>query len=150
MSPYALELARMLSSRGLKLTPQRKAVLDVVAAAEVSVSPAQVYDAARSVYPDLGLTTVYRTSTFSPASERCAACAKQLTELVRAIERTGVKAILVELGENSALARQVAAEAHVRVVTDLLDHSLTAPTGVAPTYLAMMRYDTERIVGALK
>ena len=61
MSPYALELARMLSSRGLKLTPQRKAVLDVVAAAEVSVSPAQVYDAARALYPDLGLTTVYRT-----------------------------------------------------------------------------------------
>ena len=76
--------------------------------------------------------------------------AKQLTELVTAIERAGVKAIFVELGENAALARQVAAEARVTVITDLLDHSLTAPTGVAPTYLAMMRYDTERIIGALK
>jgi zinc/manganese transport system substrate-binding protein len=76
--------------------------------------------------------------------------AKQLAQLVKAIETTGVKAIFVELGENPDLARQIAAEAHVKVVTGLLDHSLTAPGGSAPTYLAMMRYDVGLIVGALK
>jgi ABC-type Zn uptake system ZnuABC Zn-binding protein ZnuA len=36
------------------------------------------------------------------------------------------------------------------VVDDLLDHSLTAPDGVAPTYIDMMIYNTRRIVEALK
>ena len=76
--------------------------------------------------------------------------AQALTQLVKAIETTGVKAIFVELDENADLARQIGSEAHVKVVTDLLDHSLTGPGGPAPTYLAMMRYDVERIVGALK
>jgi ABC-type Zn uptake system ZnuABC Zn-binding protein ZnuA len=35
-------------------------------------------------------------------------------------------------------------------VTDLLDHSLTAPGGAAPTYLDMMKHDTQLIVEALK
>ena len=60
--------------------------------------------------------------------------AQQLARLVKAIETTGAKAIFVELGENPGLARQIAAEAHVKVVTDLLDHSLTPPGGTAPTY----------------
>jgi zinc/manganese transport system substrate-binding protein len=76
--------------------------------------------------------------------------AQQLAQLVKTIETTGVKAIFVELGENPDLARQIAAEAHVKVVTDLLDHSLTATDGPAPTYLAMTRYDVNLIVGALK
>ena len=36
------------------------------------------------------------------------------------------------------------------MVTDLLDHSLTPPGGPAPTYIDMMKYDTRRIVEALK
>jgi manganese/iron transport system substrate-binding protein len=76
--------------------------------------------------------------------------AQQLAQLVHTIETLGVKAIFVELGENPTLAQQIAAEAHVKVVTDLLDHSLSAPGGPAPTYLAMMRYDTSLIVGALR
>jgi ABC-type Zn uptake system ZnuABC Zn-binding protein ZnuA len=76
--------------------------------------------------------------------------AQQLADLVKTIEATGVKAIFVELGENPDLAKQIAAEAHVKVVTDLLDHSLTAANGPAPTYLAMMRYDVRLIVGALR
>ena len=48
------------------------------------------------------------------------------------------------------LAQQIGAETGVKVVTDLLDHSLTAPDGPAPTYLDMMKYDTRLIVEALK
>jgi ABC-type Zn uptake system ZnuABC Zn-binding protein ZnuA len=76
--------------------------------------------------------------------------AEQLAQLVHVIEATGTKAIFVELGENSSVARQIAVEAHVRVVTGLLDHTLSPPNGPAPTYLAMMRHDVKLIVDALK
>jgi Fe2+ or Zn2+ uptake regulation protein len=49
------------AARGLRLTRQRRAVFDAIAAAPCSLSPLQVYDAARERCPDLGLTTVYRT-----------------------------------------------------------------------------------------
>jgi Fur family ferric uptake transcriptional regulator len=45
----------------LRLTRQRRAVLDAVAEASASVSPVQVFDAARERCPELGLTTVYRS-----------------------------------------------------------------------------------------
>ena len=74
----------------------------------------------------------------------------EMVGLVRSIERLHVKAIFVELEENPKLADQIASAAHVKVVTDLLDHSLTAANGPAPTYIAMMRYDTRVIVDNLK
>jgi len=55
------EMGRRLKARGLRLTRQRRAVLQAVAEADSSVSPLQVFDAARERCPELGLTTVYRT-----------------------------------------------------------------------------------------
>jgi ABC-type Zn uptake system ZnuABC Zn-binding protein ZnuA len=76
--------------------------------------------------------------------------AKQLTRLTAAIRESGARAIFVEIAENPELAEQIAAETGIVVVDDLLDHSLTAPDGVAPTYIEMMRFDTRRIVEALR
>ena len=76
--------------------------------------------------------------------------AQQLGELTAAIRKNGVRAIFVETEENHQLARQIAAETGVTVVTDLLDHSLTSADGAAPTYIDMMKDDTRRIVEALK
>ena len=76
--------------------------------------------------------------------------AKQLSDLTAAIRASGAKAIFVETGENPKLAEQIAAETGITVVDDLLDHSLTDPGGVAPTYIDMMRFDTQQIVGALR
>jgi len=76
--------------------------------------------------------------------------AKQLSDLTAAIRTSGAKAIFVEIEENPKLAEQIAAETGITVVDDLLDHSLTAPDGVAPTYIDMMTYNTRRIVEALK
>jgi len=76
--------------------------------------------------------------------------ARQLTDLTRTIQDTGVKAIFVEAGDNPQLAEQIGAETGVKVVTDLLDHTLSAPGGPAPTYIDMMKYDTRLIVEALK
>lgn len=76
--------------------------------------------------------------------------ARQLADLTATIERTGARAIVVDRGENPQLARQVAAEAGVPVVADLLDHSLTPKGGEAPTYIGMMKYDTLRLVQAMR
>ena len=76
--------------------------------------------------------------------------ARQLSDLTAAIRASGARAIFVEIEENPDLARQIAAETDVAVVTDLLDHSLTAPDGPAPTYIDMMKYDTRLIVEALR
>lgn len=61
MALDADQIAATLAARGLRLTRQRRAVLDAVAEASSSVSPVQVFDAARGQCPELGLTTVYRT-----------------------------------------------------------------------------------------
>jgi ABC-type Zn uptake system ZnuABC Zn-binding protein ZnuA len=76
--------------------------------------------------------------------------ARQLSDLTHKIEETGAKAIFVDAGENPQLAEQIGAETGAKVVTGLLDHSLTPPGGPAPTYIDMMKYDTRLIVEALK
>jgi ABC-type Zn uptake system ZnuABC Zn-binding protein ZnuA len=76
--------------------------------------------------------------------------AQQMAALVKTIEAQHVKAVFVELDENPGLADQIAAEAHVKVITRLLDHSLSTANGPAPNYLAMMRYDTQVIVDGLR
>jgi len=61
MALDADSIARSFAERGLRLTRQRRAVVDAVAAAGASLSALQVFDAARERCPELGLTTVYRT-----------------------------------------------------------------------------------------
>jgi manganese/iron transport system substrate-binding protein len=76
--------------------------------------------------------------------------ARQLADLAAAVRESGVKAIFVEIEENPTLAEQIAAETGIKVVTGLLDHSLSEPGGPAPTYIDMMRYDTRLIVEGLR
>ena len=76
--------------------------------------------------------------------------ARQLAELTRTIREQRVRAIFVERGENRQLADQIAAETGVDIVDDLRDHSLSEPGGGAATYIEMMRFDTARIVAALR
>ena len=61
MSLDTAQVSAEFAARGLRLTRQRRAVLDAIAAAPRSLSPLQVYEAARTQCPELGLTTVYRT-----------------------------------------------------------------------------------------
>jgi ABC-type Zn uptake system ZnuABC Zn-binding protein ZnuA len=76
--------------------------------------------------------------------------AKQLAALVGVVRAAGVKVVFVEDAGDPRLARQLADEAGVRLVTGLGTHSLTGPEGAAPTYLAMMRADVRLIVDALE
>ena len=53
-----------LKERGMKLTTQRQAVLDVVANHEGQhLNCEEIFDLVRGEYPDIGLATVYRTLT---------------------------------------------------------------------------------------
>lgn len=55
-------LKEKLKDKGYKLTPQRKAILDVVMANQGKhLSTEEIYDIVRKDCPDIGLATVYRT-----------------------------------------------------------------------------------------
>ncbi len=75
--------------------------------------------------------------------------AQDLAALEDAIRRQGVKAVFVGSTVNPSLARRVAADTGVRLVT-LHTGSLTAPGGEAGTYLAYMRHNVSAIVQALR
>jgi ABC-type Zn uptake system ZnuABC Zn-binding protein ZnuA len=72
--------------------------------------------------------------------------AQQLVKLIEAIKATGTMAIFLESGTNPELAEQVAREAGVKVIKDLLTHSVSPPGG----YIEMMKYNTLAIVEGLK
>ncbi len=76
--------------------------------------------------------------------------AKQLAMLADRIKATEARAIFLETGTNPQLARQLATETGIKVVTDLYTHSISIPSGPAPGYIEMMKYNTSAIVDALK
>jgi ABC-type Zn uptake system ZnuABC Zn-binding protein ZnuA len=82
-------------------------------------------------------------------STEAAPTARQLARLVDGLKASGVRAVFLETGANPQLARQVAAEAGIRVVTELFTHSLSDASGPAPSYLEMMRHNAKAIVDAL-
>lgn len=76
--------------------------------------------------------------------------ASDLSDLVEAVEETGVPAIFAESSSPDRLVQALASEADVRVeVVELYTESLTAAHGGAPDYLTMMRVNTQRIAAAL-
>jgi ABC-type Zn uptake system ZnuABC Zn-binding protein ZnuA len=76
--------------------------------------------------------------------------ALQLADLVNRIQLTGTKVIFLETGSNPQLADQIATETNIKVVSNLFTHSLTSKDGNAPTYIDMMKWNTNQIVEALK
>lgn len=77
--------------------------------------------------------------------------ARQIAQLVRAIQSAGVSAIFTENTMSPRLAETVAREAgsSVRVVP-LYTESLSTPGGPADTYLNFMRFNVNAIVQALR
>lgn len=76
--------------------------------------------------------------------------AADLRELSAAIRSTGVGAIFAESSQPDRLVQVLASEAGINVqVAELFTESLSGPTGAAPTYLQMMRVNTQRIAGGL-
>jgi ABC-type Zn uptake system ZnuABC Zn-binding protein ZnuA len=83
-------------------------------------------------------------------STGAAPSAEQMAALIETIRSSGVKAIFLETGADQRLADQIAKETGVKVITGLYSHSITEPGGAAPTYIDMIKYNTQLIVDALK
>ncbi|WP_186760639.1 zinc ABC transporter substrate-binding protein AztC [Arthrobacter alpinus] len=76
--------------------------------------------------------------------------AADLRQLSEAITRAGVPTIFAESSQPDRLVQVLAKEAGVDVqVRELFTESLTGPDGEAPTYIDMMRTNTQRIVQGL-
>lgn len=54
-------LARRLRRHGYRLTQPRLAVVEALEAGPHHMSPSEIHDRAKEIYPSVGLTTVYRT-----------------------------------------------------------------------------------------
>ena len=66
------EILARLREEGYKLTPQRRAVLKIIARSHEHLTPAEIYDRVKSEYPHTGLVTVYRTlDTFAKLGVIC-------------------------------------------------------------------------------
>ena len=50
-----------LAGMGCRITAPRRAVVEVLSQAEAPLSPQEVFEQGRAIYPRLGLVTVYRT-----------------------------------------------------------------------------------------
>ena len=55
------KITSLLREQGYKLTPQRRAVLRVIAHSHDHLTPAEIYEKVHQDYPAVGLVTVYRT-----------------------------------------------------------------------------------------
>jgi ABC-type Zn uptake system ZnuABC Zn-binding protein ZnuA len=76
--------------------------------------------------------------------------ARQIVDLIHAIDQSGARAIFLDLGENQKLAQQISGETKVKVVADLYVESLSDPSGPAPTYIDMIKHDATVIVEGLR
>jgi ABC-type Zn uptake system ZnuABC Zn-binding protein ZnuA len=82
-------------------------------------------------------------------SSNASPSAQQMAELINAIKKLDVHAIFLDAADNDTLAKQIAAETSVTVISDLHLESLTDGPPAA-TYIDMMKYNVSRIVEALK
>jgi ABC-type Zn uptake system ZnuABC Zn-binding protein ZnuA len=73
--------------------------------------------------------------------------AQDMARLIDQIRASGAPAIFLESGSNPKLAEQVGQDTGVKVVSGLLTHSFGEE---AQGYIAMMKWDTQLIVDALK
>lgn len=60
-TPVSTDMRESLREHRRKLTRPRQAILDILAQADHHLTPAEIHKRARTKYPHLGLTTVYRT-----------------------------------------------------------------------------------------
>ncbi|MFD2400155.1 metal ABC transporter solute-binding protein, Zn/Mn family [Prauserella oleivorans] len=101
------------------------------------------YLARRYGFAVMGAVVPSGTTLASPS-------ASDLSDLARTIRTAGVGAIFADSSQPDRLARVLADQAGVQVrVLSLFSESLTGPHGGAPTYVDMMRANTETIVDGL-
>lgn len=78
------------------------------------------------------------------------ASAKGVAQLVRQIRKEGIKALFVENVSDPRLIEQIARETGVKPSGQLYSDSLTPTGGGAPTYIALIRANTQRLIQAMR
>ncbi|MDD2810916.1 zinc ABC transporter substrate-binding protein, partial [Rhodoferax sp.] len=76
--------------------------------------------------------------------------AKHVAELIRQIKREKIKAVFVENMSNPKLITQLSQDAGVSVGATLYSDSLSAPGGVADTYLKMMHHNVTQLAAGMR
>jgi ABC-type Zn uptake system ZnuABC Zn-binding protein ZnuA len=89
-------------------------------------------------------------AVFPSVTTEASPSAQQLAGLINTIRSSGARVIFLDIGENQNMAQQIASETGIKVVTDLYVESLSAPGGLAPTYIEMIKHDVTVILDALK
>lgn len=77
------------------------------------------------------------------------ASARGVAQLVRQIKRENIKALFVESISDPRLIDQIGRETGIRPAGALFSDSLSDTEGAAPSYLAMMRFNTQALVQAI-
>lgn len=78
------------------------------------------------------------------------ASAKGVAQLVRQIRKEKIKALFVENISDPRLIDQIGRETGVKPAGELYSDSLTDAGGPAPSYVAMMRFNTRAMTGAIQ
>jgi zinc/manganese transport system substrate-binding protein len=78
------------------------------------------------------------------------ASAKGVAQLVRQIKKENIKALFVESISDPRLIAQIARETGAKPSGALYSDSLSAPTGEAGSYIAMMRLNTQSLTAAVR
>jgi zinc/manganese transport system substrate-binding protein len=76
--------------------------------------------------------------------------ARDVAGLIREVREQKIKALFVENLTNPTLIDEIARDADATVGPRLYSDALSKPSGPAPTYEAMMRYDVKALVAAMK
>lgn len=83
-------------------------------------------------------------------SGRSEASAKTVAELVDRVRGEKIAGIFVESGASSRMVEQLARETGAKVGGELYSDALAAPGKPADTYLGMMRWNAEQLLGVLQ
>lgn len=75
--------------------------------------------------------------------------AKDVAALIRQVREQKIKALFVENMSNPGLVNQIAKESGAVIGPRLYSDALSRPDGPAPTYEAMMRYNTTALVAGM-
>jgi zinc/manganese transport system substrate-binding protein len=78
------------------------------------------------------------------------ASAKGVAQLVRQIKKENIKALFVESISDPRLIAQIGRETGAKPSGALYSDSLSAPTGNAGSYIAMMRFNTQSLTAAVR
>jgi len=76
--------------------------------------------------------------------------AKEVAAMIRQMKKERIKAVFIENMTSPKLLEQIGREAGVAPGGKLYSDALSGPGGVAPDYLAMMRYNVTQILAGLR